>query len=569
MTARRDHPLYLLTRHFLRGLFDFGFLSETGTATFTRTMIGIGATFPSFALLLVQVYVVRYLDLMAESTAQPYRNALLADHAFLIAIPMWIVAFVTVLVGHALFPDETDLRVLGPLPLTRRLIFGGKLLAVALFTAGFILAGHLALMPLLLVMGAGPWVEHVFPLRLLAHWTASFMASGFTVLAMTAIHGLLLLAIPSTRLPRVSAAFRSVMLCALVLALPLLLQLPSSARSLAAVEPWLTFVPPAWFLGVERWLLGDVRFVHLAAIAAPSLAIVAVATASCYIVFYRRFDRVVLRPVSNRAPLWSRFQRPWRRRSPSRPVFAAIETFTMITLRRSPLHQGIVVVLSAVGAGVIINSLLGSNAIGWLTTGGSPPRRLVESIVWAPFVLMFVMILAARTAVLVPIEVRANWIFRVTEQGAARVDQLRAGAWTVAQLGVIVPVALLFPLQWLILGWDAIVLALVALLGGLLLHGILMEDWARIPFTCSYLPGKKFLPQIVITGLIAFALFTGIGAAIARSSLAGHPVAWVINAGLAATILLMHQHRLRMWRAIPIDYEDELPTEARSLKLYE
>lgn len=568
MSAPRDRVIPLLTRHFVRNLFDLGFLSETGAATFTRTLIGIGATFLSFALLLLQVFAMRYMDLMAEGSAEPYRKALLADHAFLIAIPMWIVALVTVLVGHALFPDETDLRVLGPLPVERRSIFAGKLLAIALFTAGFVVAAQVALFPLFLLMGSGPWVEHAFPLRLVAHGIAVWLASAFAVLAVTATHGLLLIAVPRARAPRISAAFRSALLFALVLALPFLFRLSRFDEAFARADAWLSLVPSAWFLGVERLLLGDARLAGPAAVAAPALAVAAAVTATCYVIVYRRFDSVLVRPTASAARRWS-LARLRLRQTPSRPVLNAIASFTAITLRRSPLHLGIVVVLSAIGAGLALNSLFGTNIIGWLVAGEPPSRRLITSITWVPFVLIFITTFAVRTAVLVPMNVRANWIFRVTEQGVARVDQLRAGVSTVARLGIITPVVVVFPLLWLALGPGAIGVAVSALTCGFVLHGILMNDWARIPFTCSYLPGKAFLPQIVIIGIMSFALFTLLGTAIARVAIVWHPAAWTANVVLGTVAGFLHWQRLRKWRTIPIDYEDELPTDVRSLKLYE
>jgi hypothetical protein len=179
MTTFRDRPSYCLTRHFLSGLFDLGVLSEAGADSFKRMIIGICAAFLSFGLLLARLFMVKYAGLASLDTPEPYRQAILADHAFLIAIPMWIVAFVAVLVGHSLFPDEIDFRVLMALPVTRRVIFGTKLLALALFTGLFILAAHAALAPLFALTSMGRWAGHAFLSRAAAYWVASFLASGF------------------------------------------------------------------------------------------------------------------------------------------------------------------------------------------------------------------------------------------------------------------------------------------------------------------------------------------------------------------------------------------------------
>ena len=571
MTTRRERPWYYLTRHFFNGLFDLGFLSEVGADSFTRMIIGFGAVFLAFGLLLTRVFALKYAGLSALHDAEPYRRALLADHAFLLGLPMWIVAFVAVLIGHSLFPDETDFRVLMGLPLSRRLVFGTKLLALALFAGLFILSAHVALLPLLLLMSVGRWVDHALPLQLAAYGAASLLASGFAVMAVTAAHGLLVMAAPRGRLLTASAALRSAMICVLVVSLPLVLRLPGQALPFAEGSSWLYIAPPAWFLGLERWMLGDdsrAHFIRLARIAGFGVTLASALTVGSYVMLYRRFDRVMLRPSQGGAPstrrlTWNR----WSRSARSRPVFFAIRTFTLTTLRRSVLHQGILVALSAAGAGLVANSLMAADLNGWLSSGGRVSVGLLASVLWAPFALTFVASLAVRMALAVPIEPRANWVFRMTEQDASRVPQLEAAVHTVRRLGVTIPVLLILPLEWLVLGRGAIVVLAVALLCGWLLVEILMKDWARIPFTCSYIPGKGFVPQTILTGLLSFVMFTTLGAAVARFSLTGRPGAFALDAILFAGVLALRRHRLSRWKNTPLAFEDQLPTEVNPLRL--
>jgi len=571
MTTRRSRPWYCLTRHFFHGLFDLGFLSDVGADSFTRMIVGCCAVFLTFGLLLVRLFAVKYASLSALHAAEPYRQALLADHTFILALPMWIVAFVTVLVGHSLFPDETDFRVLMALPVSRRLVFGAKLLALALFAGLFILAAHVALAPLVLLMSVGRWAEHAWPLQLAAFGVVSLLASGFSVMAVTAVHGLLVLTAPRGRLLAVSAALRSVMICVLVISLPLLLRLPGQARAFADGSPWLYVAPPAWFLGVERWLLGDESRAHvirLAQIAGVAVTLASGLAVGSYVLLYRRFDRVVLRPSqgsagSTRRVAWN----PWSRPVRSRPVFVGTRMFTLITLRRSVLHQGILVALSAAGAGLVVNSLVAADVAGWLANGGEASAALVASVIWAPFALMFVASLAVRMALAVPIEQRANWVFRMTEQDEARAGQLEAAVHTVRRLGTTSPLLLMAPLEWLVLGRDAIGVVVVALLCGWLLVEILMKDWARIPFTCSYIPGKGFVPQTILKGFASFVTFTTAGAVLARFTLTGHPVSFALNAILFAGALALRRHRLNRWKDTPLAFEDQLPTDVNPLRL--
>lgn len=569
MTTWRDGRSHRLTRHFFASFFDLGFLSDAGARSFTRYIIGICALFLSFGLLLTRMYIKKYAMLAEQATPEHYRQAVLADHALIMAIPMWIVAFVTVLVSHALFPDELDFRVLLTLPLSRRLVFGAKLAALTLFAGLFIGSAHAALAPLFVLTAVSHWANAGFLPQAAAFGAASILASAFAVLAVAAMQGVLLLALPPGRVLSVSAAMRSAMICGLMLSLPVVGRLPATALAFAHASTWLYFTPPAWFVGLERWLLGDPRahIAHLALLAGASVGLAAAVASGSYALLYRRFDRLLVRPAvtpprsNRRAPRL----KPWR--ATSRPVFVATKAFILATLRRSVLHQGIVVALSAIGAGLIINSALAASLGDWLAQGGPASRRVVESVVWAPFPLMYIVSRAVRAALLVPIEQRANWVFRMTERPVSRAQQLGAAVAVVGVMGVVVPVGLLLPLQWLVLGADAVAVAAIASLCGWLHLEWLMKDWDRIPFTCSYIPGKGFVPQMLLIGAVSFVLFTTFGAALARGAAGAHPFAWVIAGLLVIAAVVLRRHRRTAWRDAALQFEDTLPTELNPLRL--
>jgi hypothetical protein len=420
-------------------------------------------------------------------------------------------------------------------------------------------------------MSTGLFVGVPWPVQFAAYGAASLLASGFSVIAVTAVQGLLILIAPRGRLLAVSAALRSTMLCVLVIALPLIPRLPAQAGAFAAGSWWLYAAPPVWFLGVERWLLGDVSRAYVipaATIAGAAVAVAAALAAGSYVYLYRRFDRVLVKPVpagapANRRIAWTRPARSGR----SRPVFVAVRTFTWLTLRRSVLHQGILVAVSGAGAGLVTNSLIGADLSGWFSRGATPSRPIVTALLWAPFALIFVASLAVRLALSVPIDPRANWVFRITEEDGARVQQLEAAVHAVRRLGVVVPVLLMVPLEAMALGWGAIGVAAVAMLLGSLLVEFLMRHWTRIPFTCSYIPGKGFVPQSILTGFSSFVFFTLIGTGLARVSVAGRPAAWLIDALLLAGVLVLRRRRLIAWKDTPLAFEDQLPVEVSPLRL--
>ena len=107
-----------------------------------------------------------------------------------------------------------------------------------------------------------------------------------------AIHGLLVLFASRSRLLVFSGAVRSVLIGGLVLALPLVVRLPAAADAFAAGGWWLTWAPPAWFAGLERWLLGDTTRAALAAQAVAATIGAGVIAVLAGLSLYRRFDRV-------------------------------------------------------------------------------------------------------------------------------------------------------------------------------------------------------------------------------------------------------------------------------------
>ena len=496
-----DRPWYRLTAHFFRGLFDFGVLSDAGSGAFQRVLIGIIAVMLTFGLLLARMFMGAASGRAAASLPQaPYRAAI---EALLIALPMLIVAFAALLISHSLFPDETDFRVLLVLPVSRQVVFLSKLAALSLFTGIFVVAAHLAMLPLFLVMSIGGRSDQSFVVRFAAHAVASLSGSIFVVLALTGINGALMMWVPRRHLHAASMAARSALLCALVLSLPLAARLLTIAPLLAGGSPTLYLVPPAWFLAVEELLLGHASpyFWRLANIAGAAFVTASALAVGGYSWLYRRFDRVMTRPAVTTAggrlgsvplPGWA---------GPRGSNVAAISSFTHLTLARSGLPQGVFVAIAACGAGLVLNSFIGAHAIGRFQTY---EQALASSAIWAPFALMFATTLAVRTALVLPIEPRANWVFRMTEHDTARVDQVEAVVRSMIHLGVVLPLLILFPVQWATIHGQAIASTAVTLAAGIALVEIEMSEWRRIPFTCSYMPGKRFVGLTLIVGFSSF-----------------------------------------------------------------
>ena len=133
--------MVVLTRHFFTSLFDFGILSDEGAESLKRVLLGVLALAIAGGLLLTRVFMAKY-GMLAEAPPEAYAREVVADHAFLMALPMWIVAGAMSLVGQSLFPDETDFRILMAEPLSRSVVFGAKLAALLLFGGLFVVGSQ-------------------------------------------------------------------------------------------------------------------------------------------------------------------------------------------------------------------------------------------------------------------------------------------------------------------------------------------------------------------------------------------------------------------------------------------
>jgi hypothetical protein len=561
----RERPAGLLTRHFFHALFDFGVFTQDGADAFVRVVFGLISLLICLGLLLVRMYAKKYGALFHAVSGEPYLQAVLADSTLAIALPMWTIAVMTVLVSQSLFPDETDFRVLMPLPIGRGVVFGAKLLALTLFAGVFTVTSHVALTPLVMLISGGPWAGTGRPFGILVFWAVSLPASAFALLAIVAVNGALIVALPRRLVHGVTAALRSAMLGTLMLVLPLVLALPVQSLRLARHSRLMLLSPPAWFMGVERVLLGhdDPYFFQLARIAGIAFAAAAAIAGASYAILYRRFDRVMLHSFS----VSSRRRR--RRPDGGNAARAAVRDFTAATLRRSSLHQGVIVSLSACGVALAINSLLRNGVAAWLRGHAVPRRELLEAVAWIPLPLIILLGLAARSSMALPIEPKANWIFRMTERDTIRGDQLHTAERLLTLFAALIPVALTLPVQWMVAGPRALLASALTGVFGLLCVETLLRDWRRIPFTCSYMPGKHSVAQSTLAVILLYLSVGSIGSLMELGALRQpSPVPDVVAvAVLSVVVVWLRRRRLAKWREAPLVFDDELPTDVQVFRL--
>jgi hypothetical protein len=127
-----------------------------------------------------------------------------------------------------------------------------------------------------------------------------------------------------------------------------------------------------------------------------------------------------------------------------------------------------------------------------------------------PLVLSFALLLGLRSAMSVPVSLEANWIFRLTERPQLR--QYFAGLRKAMLVTGLVPLFLLVFAVYAVL-WDpptAFNHALYGLSISILTMEILFIRFLKIPFSCSYLPGKEKIQVYWLPYLLVFIAYLNI-----------------------------------------------------------
>jgi hypothetical protein len=310
---------------------------------------------------------------------------------------------------------------------------------------------------------------------------------------------------------------------------------------------------------LEQVLLGsrEVYFLQLAYVGVTALVICTMLTGACYLILYHRFDRIMLKTAGTPSRTRAAWLPDLSLTAKLHPAEAAVVEFLVAGLRRSRLHQLVFLGTSASALAIAAHSLLVVGIGEFFVGHGSVSRQMLFTAQWAPLLVVFVAVRALRDTLLLPLEIRASWIFRMTEDSAVRPHQLDAVRRAVFVLAVVPIVALFFPTQILTIGIQgAACWAVLTLLMGRLLVDCMLIGWRSIPFTCAYAPGKRHIIPTILLTLATFLAFVGIGT-VSLQSASGSLSAFAVWLGIfSAAVAYMRRYRQRTWGRQPLEFED-------------
>jgi hypothetical protein len=437
------------------------------------------------------------------------------DWSFFICFSMLVMGGVTVLEWDALFPDRRDYASLIPLPIRARTIFLAKIGALVLFLLAFTVAVNgvsTVLFPLIWfrppdVDGRSMLLNVVIDLvkfgRVMGAQALSILAANaFVFISLVALEGILLNVLSVRWFRRASVYVQCAMICALLSLFFLFPNIAGSIPELKARHATALYAfPPMWFLGLNEWILGtrDTVMLDLARWARAGLAISTGVAAIAYTVAYRRHIRRTLESLEGgegaRTRVHELLGRVADRLSPHPQERAAI-AFIGKTIARSAKHRIFLAVYIGIGCALVLQAIVASGA-----------KQVDASQAWlsVPLVLSFFILSGIRYIFTIPVELPANWLFRVTENQDRR-QTLNGARRALIWFGIAPLFCALSPFYFVL--WRpgvAIAHLLFSVTISVLLAEALVLDFWKIPFTCSYPPGKA---NVTVLWIFYWAAFT-------------------------------------------------------------
>jgi hypothetical protein len=498
---------------------------------------------------------------------QPMQRVLFcwSGEHFLIETTMLVVGLFALLSWDSTFPDKRDVMVLAPLPIRSKTLFLAKITGVAAALSVAVISLHcVAQLTWTLGLSAQPAITFAgqsipanggilsFIRTFAAYWITMLAAGAFIFCCVLGVQGITALVLPRRLYLQASAAMQLAAFCLLICGY---FWLPAMAtpQALAAAQgngpaAWqFSF----WFLGLFQQLKGSPALPVLAHRAWMGSAAVISVTALAYVLSYFRMLRKIVEepdiaPRARGARWLPRF---------GDALETAICQFSVRSLLRSRQHR--IILAFYLGVGFALNILLFER-----------PATRVNADAWSPVstplltsttLLTLLSVVGMRLVFAMPLDLKANWIFRIAPVHGG-VNCLAARRRAMLALGVLPVWIAIAGLLLSIWPWRAAAahLTVLGLLGAIVAE-LCLQGFQKIPFTCSYLPGKTNIQVTFVFSVLVVLQFLAFCAGLELKAMA-QPLQFLIVIAMLGGALLFAR-----WRTaaatdaddIGIQFEDE------------
>ena len=397
-----------------------------------------------------------------------------------------------------------------------------------------------------------------------AYWITMLAAGMFIFCCVLGLQGFVAQLLPRRWFLRVSAFLQIAVFCVLVCGY-FMQRSPVTVLVTGPQKPWISWVPSYWFVGLFQQLSGSLHpaLAPFAKRAWIGLIVALAATATAYAASYLR----TLRKIVEEPDIAPGFTHAWLPRFGG-SFETAIVHFSIRSLFRSRQHRMIFAFYLGVGLAFAILFMNAPLELSGPTVGDPWHQPSVPGLA-ATIALMGFWVVGARVVFSLPLDLRANWIFRVmpfcagqqclTARRRALFVLSVAPAWTISAAFLLA----LWP-------WRPAA-AHLAVLG---LLGIFLAEFSfggaqKVPFTCSYLPGRSHI-HVTFLLWIYFLLSGIVGAALGELQALERPAVFAAilgSLGVAALFAILRNNWLARPSQAELRFEEIPPDKLLSLEL--
>jgi hypothetical protein len=507
-----ERPSLLLSRLFAGRMFKGG--GELGA---DELDLGLGVVLIFLAmpgtlvsLLMFEKYGSLIRFLRGDGTFDPY-IATIPDEYFFIVLSMSVSCAVALWRWNSIFPDRRDYANFVHLPVSLANIFLANLFAIFALTALLTIVVNVSSVVLFPIAVLGSQGSFSRLLRFaFGHAVSVSLSSAFCFLAIFALSGALMACLPFRIYRKVSVYVRfAVAFCLLaVLATSFTVSSILSGGS-QLIHQRLGDFPSAWFLGLTETLWGngsDIFFASLTRRAMISLGFTLLISIIAYAFSFRRcFVRIPELADVGPLPRGRRFRLPAILLDATILRDAKLRAcyhFVSRTLLRSDAHLQIVLAFAALGLVVAAQTVNAAFHPGF-SFSAQPPSVALLSI---PFILCYCLLVGIRLAFEVPLDLSANWIFKLwIEPEGEQPRRVARRVLLTFSLGWIAP--LCFVYSALLWGWLTALLQTAILIAcSAVFTEVFLAKFRKIPFTCTYPAFQSSSPLVLVAYLIGFAI---------------------------------------------------------------
>jgi len=389
-------------------------------------------------------------------------------------------------------------------------------------------------------------------------------AGVFIFCCVLSLQGFSALLLPRRWSLRASAFLQLAVFCLLVTGY-FLQRSPITVLWTGSRQPWISWIPSYWFVGLYQQLSGSLHpaLAPFAQRAWIGLAVAVAATGGAYAASYFR----TIRKILEQPDISPGYRTGWLPHLGG-SFETAIAQFSVRSLLRSRQHRMIFAFYLGLGFAFAILFLNAPPEITGPAEGG-PWDPLSIPLLASTLLLMGLWVLGARMVFALPLDLAANWIFRSLPFAAGRqcLDARRRALFAVSVAPAwLLSAAVLFPLwPWRLAAAHLAVLAFL----GIILAEFSFDGIQRIPFTCSYLPGKSNLHFTF--WLWFFLLFLGLMGAVMNERKAfaspAATIAVLVGLGIPALFCVLRNNRLAGPTRAELRFEEVPPDRLLSLDI--